>query len=91
MKRSTIILLILNVVVWGFLIFNGRDLLWGAGQTNPNMGQISYYLYMPVAVLAFATVWPFLTLWLPTWVRNVMPVVALLFLPIYLFPYTGGM
>jgi len=82
---------ILNSVVWGFLIFNGRDLLWGVSQASPNAGQISYYLYMPVTVLAFSTVWPFSTWRLPTWARNAVPVVALLFLPIYLFPYTGGM
>ncbi len=91
MKRSTIILVILNVAVWGFLIYRGLDLLWGAGQTSPNVGQISYYLYMPVTVLAFCTVWPLITWRLPTWARNVVPAIALLFLPIYLFPYTGGL
>jgi hypothetical protein len=95
MKVSTIVLVVLNVVAWGGLVLMGRDLLHGVVDQHvsgdPNRGQIQYYLYVPLGVLTISAFWPLLTWKLPTWARNSVPVIALLFLPIYLFSYTGGM
>ncbi len=95
MKISTIVLMILNVAVWGGLVFLGRDLLQGVVQQHvpgyPNSEQVHYYFHAPIVILLFSVCWPLMAWRLQTWARNAVPMATLLFLPIYLFPYSGGM
>jgi hypothetical protein len=56
----------------------------------PNAGQRAYYLYTPAVILVVSVLWAVGGWKLPTWARNLMPASTLLFLPFYLFLYTGG-
>jgi hypothetical protein len=64
MKRSTLILLILDLAVWGGMALLGRVLLIGEWPRpgRSDIGQMEFYLALPLIMLSVATV--------PTAVRN---------------------
>jgi hypothetical protein len=85
MSMSTVLLLALNTVIWGWLSFSGFSFRYA------NKAQADYYFYIPVAVLALVVAWTICFWRSPFWVRNLAMIAALLLTPIYLFFYTGGM
>jgi uncharacterized protein involved in cysteine biosynthesis len=93
-KVSTIICVLLNAIVWGGLVFMGYGGLQSVAQRHvpgyPSAGQFDYYVYAPLVVLIISIVWPLCFWRFSALVRNFVPVLTLMFLPIYLFPYTGG-
>jgi len=93
--RAIHVLTAINVLVWGLLVFNARQLLDGLEQQHvtsfPNSAQAMYYLYFPAAVAAFVVL-----CWLlaRSGILRRFVLVAELFaafsvLP-YMFFYTGG-
>jgi hypothetical protein len=85
----------LNILVWGGLSWMGAGLLEGAASQDlagyPNAGQIIYYLTLPLLILALSLGRP---LWRLRKQRDNLGVgtlcATLALLPVYLFPYTGG-
>jgi len=95
MRRSTLILLALNVLVWGGLAVVGYQGVQSIVQQHapgyPSSGQIDYYVVAPLVILAVSIAWPLLLWRGRLGLRNIGPTITLLILPLYLFAYTGGM
>lgn len=95
MPRPTLVLLALCVLVWGGLTLTGFDGIQSVAQQHapgfPSNGQIAFYIGVPLMTLFASIAWPLLLRRSQTVMRNMGPVVALLLLPLYLLPYTGGM
>ena len=94
MKRSTIFVLAINVIVWGGLAWLGQDLLRGveARVGHSNLGQIEFYLAFPLAMLTIGTL-PTALLSRTQWAvyGNAWSIFALVLLLPYGCFYTGGM
>jgi hypothetical protein len=94
MKRSTIVLLILNIVVWGGMALLGRVLLiheWPRPGRS-DIGQMEGYLAFPLIML-FVSTFPAASLSRTQWAvyGNAWSVITLLVLLPYGCVYTGGM
>ena len=95
MKRSTVILLALNGLVWGGLSWAGWDGIkyiesqHAAG--HPNSGQIGYYLAIPLLMLSLSLV-PTALLSQTKWciAGNIWCGLTLIAVFPYLLPYGGG-
>ena len=96
MRRSTWILVGLNVMLWGSLAAFGVRLMQGVRAQHaagyPNAGQIANYVGVPAAVAAACVLWG-LWLWRRKPRRHGEPllVAALCLLLPYLLVYSGGM
>jgi hypothetical protein len=93
MKRSTLILLILNGLVWGGMAWLGQDGLKGveARVGHSNLGQVEFYLAIPLLMLTLSTV-PAALLSRTKWSAygNAWSIIALLLLLPYACVYGGG-
>ena len=85
----------LNILIWGGLIFLGYNLIDGVVAQKvvgyPNFGQITYYLYAPIVMVAVAVV-TYLFSRLGRFIGlllAIQTVVLLAFFP-YILAYTGG-
>jgi hypothetical protein len=87
MTRSTIILLCANLLFWGGFVVLGSDTIQHG---YPNPVHARYYFFLPLAVLGAAILWPLCFVRARPLIRNIVPVATLLFLPIYILPYTGA-
>ena len=89
------VLVAVNVLLWGCLALLGNSLIAGVADQHvlgyPNNGQVSYYIWTPVAVMATALATYILSLLRrATWLFLTIEVLSLLFFFPYILPYTGG-
>lgn len=88
-------LAILNVILWGPLIWSGiRGMQTAAAQHIPDYpsgSMVFYYVGIPVALLALSLVWPLWQLLIQK--RKLgwrVATATLCFLPLFLIGYSGG-
>jgi hypothetical protein len=95
MKKTPLFLMALNILVWGGLSWIGWGLIRSVEARHaagyPNLGQIEYYLVLPLLMLSVSLVpgaflgqtrWSSLaTIWCSLTLIAVVP---------YLLPYSGG-
>ena len=96
MKRASLVLLVLNGFIWGWMSWEG----WGGiryvesqhAPGFPNSGQIFFYVVFPLVMLSLALV-PAAALSQTRWAAlgNAWSVFTLFLLLPYLFYYGGGM
>ncbi len=95
MRIASYLLVALNVIVWGWLTWIGVGLIHGVVAQHvhgyPTKGQAIYYIFIPLGVLALSLSGAALAM--AGWRKfgEGMLITTLIFLPIYILPYTGGM
>ena len=95
MKKTPLVLMALNILVWGGLSWMGWGLIRSADARHaaghPTLGQIEYYLVIPLLMLSLSLV-PAAFLGQTRWssLANIWYGFTLVAVLPYLLPYSGG-